>query len=158
MSNIGTIIEMVQHKLAFAEGLESEDKISQFRNQAFYLMQCQTGKSDSDVENEDSYRPIERMMFADYVAYEMLKARIIKFSAGTGNKAGTGQKVLKKAKADVVESEFMYDDSFIMKAKEIMAECKESACTKARAAGYTFYFCNEIEYDPCPPFRTVRDC
>lgn len=101
---IRAVKDIVHSKLPFL--LTTDDpEIESYRVEMAYLLQTQTGKADVDVEAEANYKSLENMLFASMVSYHMAKDHVVKITGGIAG-AAPSTKVLKKAKADVVETEF----------------------------------------------------
>ena len=159
---LSPIIDLVKNRLPFATDIDA--KIESFTFEAFYYFQPYLIKSDIDVEVEATYTPLETMMISDYVAWQLLVRKAVEVSGGTtSGGSGSGAKQLKKAKADVVETEFGYatanDGSAIMvKTDQLIADLKLSICEKARAINLKqnlsidLPFCECEVYDTIPPF------
>lgn len=101
---IRAITDIVKSKLPFLV-VADDPTIESYRIEMCYFLQGQTGKEDIDVEAEANYKALENMLFADMVSYNMGKDQVAKVTGGVAGAAPTS-KILKKAKADVVETEF----------------------------------------------------
>ena len=153
------IIDLVKCRLPFATDIDA--KITSFTTEAFYLLHNVFGVFDPDIENETAYSPLQRTLIADYVAYILLMRKAIQTAGGTtSGEQGNGGKLLKRAKADVVESEFIYStaadgSSVMIKTDELISELKQSICDKGRALNVNlpFTFCDCLPVDIVPPFK-----
>jgi hypothetical protein len=159
---LSPIIDLVKNRLPFATDIDA--KINSFTTEAFYFFKPYLLKTVLNVEVEASYTPLETMMIADYVAWQLLVRKAVETSGGTtSGGSGSGAKQLKKAKADVVETEFGYatanDGSAIMlDTTKLIADLLLSICNKAKAINLDqglsiqLDFCVCEVYDTIPPF------
>lgn len=161
MSNLASITQLISNRLEFL-GTVADTVIEQYRLEAFYYIQNQTEKSDMEVEDETVYTPLQRMLLADIASYFILKRRVVSSTAGTGASAGTGAKRVKKAKADVVETEFEYSDKLQMEAEAMLQQARRDACEKAKILSYSLPLCEDDlgsgDEAPIPPFFHFTDC
>lgn len=135
--------------MPFTEPSTNDTLIERMRVKMTYLMQNQTGKADNQVEPEANYKPLENILFADMVCYQLVKTKAIQNMAGNGTTAG-GTKILKRAKADVTEAEFVItkaEDGSLIQIdtttflKDLLAEI----CAEAQVLNYNVPWCT------CPP-------
>lgn len=163
---IATINEMVHERLSYLNNTTDDVLINSWIIQQFYFMQGQTEKSDVDVENENAYKPLERMFFGALVSYKMLLKRITDNMAGTnGSTVVTPGKVLKLAKADVVEAEFEVpkaaDGIFLgLSADELLSKLADEVCSIAYMLNYYIpQICDEPVITIIPAFKVYpQDC
>lgn len=163
---IASINEMVHQRLSCLNNTTDNTLIDSITIQQFYFMQGQTLKTDADVETESNYKPLEKILFAALVSYNMLKKRIMENMAGSGGSSTvTPGKIVKKAKADVVEAEFEIpkasDGIFLnMNATQVLAELVKEICSTAYMLHYCIpEICEEYPADVIPPFKVYRqDC
>ena len=163
---LAPINDLVKNRLPFATDIDA--KIEDFKTESFYYFQPYLLKTDMQVEMEGDYTPLERMMIADYTAYQLLVRKAVEGAGGTsGSGSGSGAKQLKKAKADVVETEFGYakadeGSAILLKTDQLIADLKQSICDKAKAINLkqglaiNLPFCDCEEYDVVPPFIVRR--
>lgn len=154
---IQSVNQMVKNRLTFLTGT-SDVIIEQFRVEACYLLQEESEKADVDVETEAGYVPVFNMMFADMIAYWMIARKAIETMAGNGTTTTGGAKVIKKAKADVVEAEFMIvkasDGALIqIDTTQLMVNFLEGVCSKALVLDIFNPLCYDPKlYDTIPAF------
>lgn len=116
---------LIRDRLAFLEESPSNDAlIERQKAVTFAHLQGQTKLADEVAYDDSSYTGILRLLVVDLTSYRLLE-RKIKESVSDGGKR------LKKAKADVVETEFDYakasDGNVFMKsASGVMDDLKES--------------------------------
>lgn len=138
------ITQLVKNRLPFL-GTAHEAKIVAFTSEAFYFFQTYLKKPDEEVETEATYKPLERMLIADYVAYNLLVNKAIETTGGTDGEAPT-TKMVKRTKADVVETEFMTvkasDGTLIqIDAEKLIAQLQRDLCNKAYTLGVYLPMC-----------------
>lgn len=139
------INKMVKEKLPYLVDEEATDtKIAFTLKNLFYLMQTQTGKTDDQVETESAYSNLERLFFADYTAYELLKIYISVRSTGLSGAAPDVAKTVKRAKADVVETEFEIIKGSAYTTAELLGLLKSGVCEKARMLNYSVGLCTDL--------------
>jgi hypothetical protein len=158
---IPTVREMVTDRLPYLTPGSNDVQVERMRIKMVYLMQSQTGKSDADVEPEANYKAIENILFADMVSYQLVKTKAIQTMAGDGSAAGGGAKILKRAKADVTEAEFIVtkaeDGSLIqMSTTTFLADLLKEICSTGNSIGYTVPWCT-CEPDIIPAFIVGED-
>lgn len=133
--------------------------IERFRKKVVYIIQDDTGKSDAEVEDEANYTNRQQILIGYYTAYMYLK-KILADNSVTVKDANDEPSTLilnqqlKKAKADVVETEFSYASNsagaaytFKAKATEIMMHCLKELCAMGRNLGYRLDICEEVNQD-----------
>lgn len=153
---------MVKNRLAYLT-VAQDTIIDQFRVEACYLLQTESEKADADVETEAGYKPLFNMLFADMVAYWLVKRKVIQNLAGDGTTSGTAAKTLKKAKADVVEAEFVVvkasDGALIqMETTEFLLDLLKDICAKSLALDIFNPLCYDPEaYNVIPAFIKGAD-
>lgn len=162
---IGSINDMVHQRLSYLNNTTDNTIIDSWTIQQFYFLQGQTEKSDADVETESNYKPIQKMLFAALVSYKMLLKRITENMAGSaGSSVVTPGKVIKKAKADVVEAEFEVpkakDGVFLqLDASELLDQLKAEVCSISYMLHYTIpEICDNYPIDVIPPFKVYIQC
>lgn len=160
LQNVDT---MVKNRLSFVPQTGWETLIEQFKIEQMYYLNTYLKKEAADIEDEDKWLGVERILLAEITTYELLTREITKTIGGdasdTESSVGSGSKMIKSAKADVVEAEFEYakaDDgrTLSVKATQLVGELKESICRYSQALGfYLPGFCKNIPtYQPQPPF------
>jgi hypothetical protein len=154
---VKSILEMAKNRLTFYKETD-ETLLIDYQTEVYFLLQSYFKKTDLEVEVENTYKPLERILIADYTAYEFIKREILKNIAGEGGEAASGGKLLKKAKADVAETEFEYakaedGNRLVMRAGQILEELKKSICEKARTLGIALPLCTvAFDADDIRPF------
>ena len=115
----------------------------------------QNGGTETEIETESNYTNLENMLIADMTKYEMAKQRVTSVTAGTSSSTLPSPRTLKKAKADVVESEFMLVDTkkgqFMIPTDTWFEMCLKDICDKSRELGIS----NPMCYDPDDVFITT---
>ena len=158
---IRSVTNIVRGKLPFLT--DADDVTAEaYRVEMCYLLQTETGKTDGEVETEANYKSLENMLFADMVAYNMGQDQVAKVTGGSNGAAPTN-KVLKRAKADVVETEFQIvkssdGASFAIPTKEWFSSLLKDICDKSRALEISNPMCwKDKEYTPDISFITGED-
>ena len=138
------ILDLVKNRLPFLSA--SDDVlVNDFITETYYYLQSYLAKPDADVETEASYTGLQRMLIADMTAYDLVKRKAIQTTGGTAG-AAPETKILKRAKADVTEAEFVVttarDGSLIqISTTDFLATLKEAICHKASALLLTLPLC-----------------
>jgi hypothetical protein len=152
-----SVDQMVKDMLPYLNNVSFTPVIERNRIVVVYLMQSQTGKNDVEVEAESNYTGIQNILFSKMTVYEMIKSKSIQTLGGDGTTGSSGgSKILKRAKADVTEAEFVVvksaDGSLIqMSVTDYMTLLVTEVCALARSLSYTVYYCT-CEADIIPPF------
>lgn len=159
---LSSVKEMVKDRLPFTNNVSFDAVIERVRIQMCYIMQNQTQKSDLEVEAEANYRGVENIMFSLMVAYQLVKSKAVQTMGGDGSSTSSGgAKILKKAKADVTEAEFIIskaeDGSLIqIPAEKFLMDLLNEMCTFARSLNYIIPWCN-MPLDVIPAFIVGAD-
>jgi hypothetical protein len=153
---IASVLQMVHDRLPFTAPIANDDVIERTRIQMTYLMQPQTEKSDSGVETESNYTPLQNMLFAAMVAYQLVKSQTMLILAGNGTTSTGGAKIITKAKADVVEADFeipkAIDGAMLgMATNDWLSLLLDEICKMGWSLGYRVPWC-DIMQDVIPPF------
>jgi len=165
-----TIDEMVKNRLAFIPQTDWVTSIDDFRiEQSYYLSQfIEIGDgSEAVIEDESNWTGMNKILLAEITSYQLLKKEMVEVVGGEGEDGenitpGSGSKMIKKAKADVVEAEFEYSKSedgrtLAVKAKELLFELKNSVCRYSISMGIHLPgYCPEEDVNPQPPFIIVE--
>lgn len=160
------VYDMVLNRLSFIPLTGWETKVGDFQLEQQYYLDTflQKGEKDpvEDVEDEANWKGMERILLAEITAYQLLTVEIIKTLGGdaeSNTSVGAASKMIKSAKADVVEAEFEYakaDDgrTLALKAKELIPELKANVCRYGQSLGfYLPGYCDDIPDIKCePPF------
>ena len=145
---IRAVKDIVHSKLPFLVTTD-DPEIESYRVEMCYLMQTQTEKADVDVEDEVNYKALENMLFASMVSYNMAKDQAVKITGGEAGAAPT-TRVLKKAKADVVETEFQVVKAsdgalFTIATEKWFLTILKEICDYSRTLGYENPLCTNTE-------------
>jgi hypothetical protein len=139
---LGSIFSLVQDRLPF---IQTEEEVNPKMIEVMYILQSETKLDDTLVEIEGSYTSVQRILIADITAYYLLQKEAKKNVGGTNGQPGTNGKVLKRAKADVVESEFevlkVGEGQISQSTVDMLADLKSRACNGARKLGYIIPLC-----------------
>lgn len=143
---ISSVSVMVKDVLPY---LTDDALIERIRVQMTYLLQPQLNKTDLEVEDEANYTAMQNMLFAQMVAYHLLHTKAIETMAGDGTNSGSASKTLKKAKADVVETEFVVtkaSDGALIQVETVvlMQQIKSFICSYSGVLKIS----NPLCYDP----------
>lgn len=158
---ISSVAQMVRDRLPYlVDNVDNNALIERMRVQQTYLMQNSSGKSDVDVELEASYRAIENMLFSMMVTYQLIYTKAMLTMAGNGTSAGA-PKILKKAKADVMETEWVVtkasDGTLVQIAtSEFLADLLKEICGISHMIGWANPLCPLVA-DVIPPFIIGAD-
>lgn len=158
---ISSVLEMVHQRLPFTSPSANDTIIESIRVQMCYLMQGQTEKSDADVEPEANYKPLENMLFAAMVCYQMIRNKVILTMAGDGVSGSAAAKTLKKAVADVTEAEFTVvkatDGALLQMSTDVFLEnLLNEICAMAQTLDYNCPWCVQ-PLDVTPAFIVGED-
>ncbi len=159
---IGSVNQMVKDRLPFLDNASFDDLIERKRIEVVYLMQSQSGKTDgADVETEANYTALQNMLFSAMIAWYQIKAKIMSNMGGTGSGDSGGAKVIKKAKADVVEVEYMLtkasDGSIIsMETSAFLSDLQKEICDYSRTLNWVNPLC-QVVLDAIPAFIIGSD-
>lgn len=154
---IASVLTMVHQRLPFTAPAANDATIESIRVQMCYLMQSQTLKVDADVELESNYVPLQNMLFAAMVAYQMLNREIILTMGGDGTTVTTISRYLKKAKADVTEAEFgSIPLALLEDPADFISKLLLEICSMAQILKYNCPWCTQVA-DIIPPFIIGED-
>jgi hypothetical protein len=108
-----------------------QPKIDRNKLQALYFLDKYWPVKPANIEDEASYDNLQRMLIGKYTALKLVEIRAIEnASSNAGN-----NKVVKRAKADVVETEFEYtkDGQLItLDTRTLISNLKEDICQTAQ--------------------------
>lgn len=159
---LGTILVLVKENLPFLSDGTHDTKIESQRIQVMYWLQSYLKKSDADVENESTYKPLERILISWLIGYNLLNTKAIEIAGGNSSTSTEPETTfLKEAKADVVDAQFDQIDrnkaiTLAQSAEEIMATCLKQACAIARTLKINLGICGMYKYDMIKPFTIIR--
>lgn len=156
---ISTVNQMVKDRAPFLNNATFDQLIERRRLEVVYIMQKQSGKLDADVELESNYTPLQNILFSAMIAWYQVKSKVLQNMGGDGlTGAVGGAKILKKAKADVTEVEYMIADKAIlaMDTDEFLKELQKEICDLSRSLGWINPIC-QILIDIIPAFIIGND-
>ena len=158
------INDLIANKLSFIDLSNASvlSKVNLAKTEVLYLLEPFLQKADT--EDETLYSEREKILIATYTAYNLLFTKAITTVAGDINVNGgavSGNKVLTKAKADVVESEFEIikasdGANVAMSGEKLLSNLKEQLCSLANQMGIEISICDCGEAVPTP-FIIVRN-
>lgn len=124
-----------------------DQKLIDYKINTYYYLQSYLGIADADVEVDNTYQGVKRLLVAAVEAYDLLNNKVLENIGGTSTTPPSGGKRIKKAKADVVEAEFDYakasdGNSLITKADTIMANLKAKICEYAATLNIRLPMCD----------------
>lgn len=158
------VYDMVINRLAFVPQTGWEENIDDFKTEQMYYLD-QFIDITGDIEDEANWTGMNRILLAELTTYQTLIKEIVGVVGGDGSETstpGSGTKMIKKGKADVVEAEFEYskaDDgrTLSVKANQLVGELKQSICRYATSMGIHLPgYCPDEDVDPQPPFIIVE--
>lgn len=147
---IGTVLELVKERLPFIPNDGTYDaRINSLKLEVYYAIQHCTGIADADVEDDTKYTGLTRYLVVRYVCYLLIYNKIIEVLGGVGGAAPSGNKRIKKGKADVVEAEFDYakasDGSTLsMEATSLIANLLKEMCGYAKTLKCSLPMCSGL--------------
>ncbi len=139
-----TILETVYDKVPFLASPTDDIKIGNEVERTQIYLQSYLLKDDTQVFDEASYTEIEKLLVAYLSAYNISQTQAFKNLAGANGNAPTPTRHVKKAKADVVETEFAdlsSKNSLILSAQEVANELKKLVCETAYTIGIILPMC-----------------
>jgi hypothetical protein len=141
---MATITETVFLEAPFLQTPEDDAKVAaQIENSQTYL-QDYLGKTDLQVYVESEYTPKEKLLVAYYTAYNITNTRATANVTGQNGQTPTINRLVKKTKADVVETEFESageENSFMLSMSDIAKTLKSKVCNVARSLGIALPEC-----------------
>jgi hypothetical protein len=154
-----TLETMIGDRVPFLSDTPSDlDKIASKKTEAFYFLQKALGKTDEDVEDESKYTAMEKLLIADFTAYELIQKEVVNKTIGTGSSGG---KTIKRVKAADVETEFMFPDkgaSTTLTVDTLLKNLKDSICQKATQLDIFIPLCDCSVSQALPmPFIYIED-
>ena len=158
-----TILELVKKELPFLDdSQETTDKVALSKMEQQYFLAKYTGFTGADIEDDSKYDGTLRLLLKQLVACDLLGNKSLENVAGKSGSAATGNRRVKKGKADVVEGEFEYlkasDGGFLGNtSQEFKDMICGKACTYASQLGYRLPMCNKKKGIPMP-FKSYVDC
>ncbi|HOZ81947.1 MAG TPA: hypothetical protein PLJ18_11525 [Niabella sp.] len=147
---IGTVIQLVKERLPFIPNDNTYDaRIESLKLEVYYALQHCTKLTDAEVEDDSKYTGLRRFLVARYVCYLLIYNKIIEVVGGVGGSAPSGNKRIKKGKADVVEAEFDYakasdGTTLTMEATNLMNGLLKEICSYASTLKCSLPLCSGI--------------
>jgi hypothetical protein len=139
------------------------NKVDTAKWSSFYSLQPYLLKSDTEVEDETKYTNLEKILVAAYTAYQLLFTKAITTLAGDAETGeSSNNKLLTKAKADVVEAEFSPIKSadganISLTGEKLMANLKKKVCDTAMSLNIVLPLCEDCSvFTPQPYFVVVK--
>lgn len=150
---INTISEVAFSRATWLDESNPSDatKVDIFVCQSMFSLQTPLNKTDVQVEDELQYTSKEKLLVGLYTAYNLVCEKATENVAGANGEAATGNKLLKRAKADVTEAEFGIlkesDGANLSTGSEgLMNKLKEEICNLARDMGISLPLCRDRDY------------
>jgi hypothetical protein len=153
-----TINEIVLGKLTYLASPADDSKIALETTQSFVSLQSYLQKEDVDVLDESKYSEIQKMLVAYYTCYNLITVEAMKNISGSNGNAPNPNQLIKKAKADVVETEFQDTsgkNTLLFDAEKLSGEIKQLLCTTARTMGIFLPICNR-KFEVALPFKVYH--
>jgi hypothetical protein len=155
-----SVKQIVLHELPFLEDTpEVSAKIETQRVLICYEMQSKFGKEDAETEEENNYTNRQNLLIGYLTTHSMLAKKVFANVAGEAGGEPQATQAIKKAKADVVETEFYETsskNSLMLSTQELMDGLVLKICALARELGLTLLLCGECEPD-LPIFKFVTE-
>ncbi len=161
-----SVEDIIKQKLSFVPQTGWETKIETYKHEQMYylnefLIISETG-DETVIEDEANWIGMKRLLLAEITTYQLIINKVISTTGGAaGETTGSGSKMIKKAKADVVDAEFEYakaDDgrTIAMKTEALLPELKANVCRYAKTLNINLPgYCPEERGD-LPPFQIVN--
>ena len=155
---LGEVLALVKEKLPYADDSSFDTVIQSEKLQQYYYLQVYKGLEDSEVETDSNWTGLWRLLVVNLVCYQMIRTKAIQTTGGSFGDTNPDTRKLKKAKADVVEAEFVYikasDGSLIqMSAEDAMNKFKETICSYAKTLKINLSLCQKTKMNR-PIFKT----
>ena len=153
------ITETIFYNLPFLDRINSNtiDAVNKKKVETLYLLQNSLKKSDTDVLNETTYNPQQKLLVAYYTAYRLVEKKALENIGGVNEEAPSGNVFVTKEKADVVEVEYDITKSsdgglLNLNTSEILSGLKLQLCTLAREMNISLLICKEfcVKAQPVP--------
>jgi hypothetical protein len=160
------IVEMVRERLPWLT-VADNPTIQAALEEQFVVLQPWTKLSDLASEIETNYTKMQCLLLKELTAYQLVILKAAQTVGGTGAAGGgAAGRVVKRVKADVVETEFesvkLSDGTSIaLNTSSLLDEIRKAACGYARTLGYELALCGAVDPDgeaagPIP-FITLTD-
>lgn len=167
MSNLPNVIVLASTKMKNLATFDEQD-LQVYRLENMVILADYIGLTSHDAFDETMYNDLQKLLLSRMIVCDALQQKILSNSAGNSsgdsNTNSIGKRI-KKAKADVVDAEFVYEDSnTILKAgaSDLYMECRKHACRIAYQLGYkNFPLCKGLDEfqnktTPKPQFRRFQ--
>lgn len=146
--SVGTIKEITYSRVPWLVSPTDDAKVDTMVIQTMFILQGPLQKSDADVEVESTYTSREKLLTGLYSAYQFVLKKVMENTGGTGGNAPTGNKIVKKAKADVTEVEFEIPKAsdgvtVTMSAEQLLIDLKEEICNLAATMNIILPLCRD---------------
>jgi hypothetical protein len=142
---ITDISSVVYSRVPWLVSPTDDTKVDTFICQTQYMLQGPLAKTDAEVEDEGTYDSREKLLTGLYTSYNLVCEKAMSNSGGSGGNAPAGNKVLKRAKADVTETEFSTlkssDASVVATAKEMKFALRDEICNLAQTMSISLPLC-----------------
>lgn len=152
-----TIIDIVKQKLPFL--VPADDVVVELEIvQSFYALQKYLVKTDAEVEIETNYTTLQKMLVAYYTAYNLVNRKALVSLGGSNGNAPETNQIIKKVKADVVETEFQDtngENTLILDTETILSGLKSLVCQTATTLNIRLPLCSTLK-KAVIPFEVYR--
>ena len=141
---INSISEVVYSRVPWLASPADDVKVNGYISQTQIMLQIPLSKDDSVVFDESTYTQQELLLTGLYASYSLVENKAMQSSANSGNQQGN--KIVKKAKADVTEVEFEIlnkNNSFFVDAKTLMESLAEEICNLATTMKINLPLCRD---------------
>ena len=144
---IDTISGVVYSRVPWLISPTDDTTVDTFVCQTQYMIQGPLGKTDAEVEDELTYTSREKLLTGLYTSYTMICDKALRNSGGEAGEKPSGNKILKRAKADVTEAEFMNvkasdGSSIVVNTKEIKMALRDEICNLASTMNVSLPLCH----------------
>jgi hypothetical protein len=163
---LDTIVNMVRLRLPWLLEADNPTILSVLQEQ-YVVLQPWTNLDDDASEVEENYTKTQRLLLKELTAYQMVVTKAFETSGGkAGENATASTRVVKRVKADVVETEFESikaadGTTLALNTSTLLAEIREAACNYARILGYELGLCggsaSGVSGGSTPAFITLLD-
>ncbi len=158
------INEIVATKLPFIDLNNASllEKVNNTKWEVLYLLQSYLGKAADEVENENTYTAQQKILVGTYIAYNLLINKAIEVTGGNATtQSAATNRVLTKAKADAVESEFTVlkasdGANIALTGEKLLATLKTELCNTAKMLQIQLPICDCGEPSVQPFFKVIR--
>lgn len=138
------ILDTVYEKAPFLTSPTDDAKVGKEVERSQIFLQDYLKKTDLQVYIESEYTEKEKLLVAYLTAYNLTTNKATANLTGESGQSPTINRVVKSAKADVVDTEFESPsgaNSFMLSMQEIASNLKDLVCDTAAALGITLPMC-----------------